>query len=165
MFQSLCGNDALKNVVLVTTMWDEVDEEEGRNRETELSTTYWKSMIELGCHTSRFYNDTRSAWDIVSQFQDARCAVLLQVELVDKHLKLPETSAGRILISFLIEFIKKMKKRLAQIQAKLREGRYSANRVAVEQDQAKTVEVLQIADVQLTRYSPSSVLRSFSSPR
>ena len=75
MFQNLCGTEVLKNVVLVT---DEVEEEEGNNRENELSTRYWKTMIELGCHTSRFYNNPESALDIVSQFQDARCAVLLQ---------------------------------------------------------------------------------------
>jgi hypothetical protein len=166
MFQSLCGNDALKNVILVTTMWDEVDEEEGINRETELSTTYWNSMIELGCHTSRFYNDTESAWDIVSQFQDARCAVLLQKELVELHLELTETSAGRILFSFLIDFIKKIKELLAQIEAKLKQNRYSANQVSVEQDKAKTIAVLRMANVQRRRYSvSSSVFRRFSSFR
>ena len=166
MFQNLCGNDALKNVVLVTTMWDEVGEEEGSNRETELSTTYWKSMIELGCRTSRFYNDTQSARDIVSQFQDARCAVLLQKELVELHLELRETSAGRILFSFLIEFIKKIKELLAQIEAKLRQNRSSANRVSVEQDKAKMVSFLRIADVQRKRYSvSSSIFRRFNNPR
>jgi hypothetical protein len=147
-------------------MWDKVDEEEGSNRETELSITYWNSMIELGCHTSRFYNDTESAWDIISQFQDARCTVLLQKELVDLHLELTETSAGRTLFSFLIEFIKKIKELLAQIEAKLKLNRYSANRVSVEQDKAKTVAALRIANVQRRRYSvSSSVFRGLSSPR
>ena len=95
MFQNLCGIEALKNAVLVTTMWDEIGEEEGSIREYELTTRYWKTMIELGCHTSRFYNDTESALNIVSQFQDTQCTVLLQKELVDLHLELAQTSAGR----------------------------------------------------------------------
>lgn len=74
MFQNLCGTEALKNVVLVTTMWDEVGEEEGSNRENELTARYWNAMIDLGCHTSRFYNNTKSASDIVSQFQLPRCS-------------------------------------------------------------------------------------------
>ena len=78
MLHNLCGVETLKNVVLVTTMWDQVDEEEGDNRENELTARYWKTMIELGCRTSRFDNNTESALDIVSQFQDARCTVLLQ---------------------------------------------------------------------------------------
>ena len=106
IFQNLCGTGALKNVILVTTMWDEVDEEEGSNRENELTTRYWKTMIELGCHTSRFHNNTESALDIVSQFQDARCTVLLQKEWVDLNLELAETSAGRTLFFLLVEFIK-----------------------------------------------------------
>ena len=65
------------------------------------------------------------ALDIVSQFQDARCAVLLQKGLVDLHLELLETSAGRTLFSFLIEFIKKIKELLAQIEAKLRQNQHS----------------------------------------
>jgi hypothetical protein len=146
MFQNLCGTEALKNVVLVTTMWDEVGEEEGSNRETELTARYWKAMIDLGCHTSRFQNNTKSALDIVSQFQDARCAVLLQKEMVDLHLELAETSAGRTLFSFLVEFIKKIKELLAQIEAKLKHNQHSANRIAVELDKTKTIAILRIAN-------------------
>jgi hypothetical protein len=169
MFQNLCGPEALKNVVLVTTMWDEVGEEEGSDRENELTARYWKTMIELGCHTSRFYNNTESAFNIVSQFQDARCTVLLQKELVDLHLELAETSAGRTLFSLLVEFIKKIKELLAQIEAKLKQNQHSesSNRDAVKQtaeDTAardKTAWILRIADVQLRRYSVSSRVRVF----
>ena len=132
MFQNLCGTEALKNVVLVTTMWDLVGEEDGYNRENELTTKYWKAMIDLGCHTSRFYNNTKSALDIVSQFQDARCTVLLQKEMVDLHLELAdsETSSGGILFSFLDDFIKKLKEILALNDDKLKQ---SANRFADKQ--------------------------------
>ena len=166
MFQNLCGIEALKNVVLVTTMWDEIDEEEGYNRENELTTRYWKTMIELGCRTSRVYNNTDSALDIVSQFQDARCTVLLQKELVDLHLELAETSAGRTLFSYMVEFIKKIKELLAQTEAKLKLNQHSANRTTDEQDKARTVETLRIANVQRKRYSvSSSVFRRFDSSR
>ena len=166
MFQNLCGAEALKNVVLVTTMWDEVGEEEGGNRENELTTNYWKTMIELGCHTSRFYNNTESALDIVSQFQDARCTVLLQKELVDLRLELAETSAGRTLFSFLVEFIKKIKELLAQIEAKLRQNQHSPNLTVFEQARATAVATLRIANAQRRRHSvSSSVFRRFSSSR
>jgi len=165
-FQNLCGVEALKNVVLVTTMWDQVDEDVGNNRENELTTKYWKMMIELGCHTSRFHNTAESALDIVSQFQDARCTVLLQKELVDLHLELAETSAGRTLFAFLVEFIKKIKELLAHIEAKLRQNPHSPNRIAVEREKAKTLATLRIAKVQRKRYSaPPSVFRRISSSR
>ena len=162
MFQNLCGPKALKNVVLVTTMWDEVEEEEGREREAELSANYWNTMLELGCRTSRFLNTTESAWDIVSQFQKARCTVLLQRELVDLHLELAETSAGRTLFSFLIEFIKKMKEFLVQIEAKLKQNQDPKNRIVVEQQKKATEETLRDADVQRRRYS---LFRRFSNSR
>ena len=165
MFHNLCGVEALKNVVLVTTMWDEVDEEEGNSRENELTNSHWKTMIELGCRTSRFENNTESALDIVSQFQDARCTVLLQRELVDLHLQLAETSAGRTLFS-LVGFIKKIKELLAQNEAKLRQNQNSANRTAVEQDKERMVATLRIANLQLKRYSvTSNVFRRLSSSR
>ena len=166
MFHNLCGVEALKNVVLVTTMWDQVDEEEGDSRENELTNRYWKTMIELGCRTSRFENNTESALDIVSQFQDARCTVLLQKELVDLHFQLAETSAGRIFFSSLVEFIKKTKELLAQIEAKLRQNQNSANRTAVERDKERTVAALRIANAQWKRYSVSpSVFKRLSSSR
>ena len=161
MFQNLCGTEALKNVVLVTTMWDLVGEEDGYNRENELTANYWKTMIDLGCHTSRFYNNTKSALDIVSQFQDARCTVLLQKKMVDLHLELAdsETSSGRILFSFLDDFIKKFKEMLALNDAKLMLAlngaklKQSANRIAVARSRC-------IANVQRRRYSISqSVLQ------
>ena len=151
MFQNLCGTEALKNVVLVTTMWDEVDEEEGNNRESELTSRYWKTMIELGCRTSRFHNNTKSALDIVSQFQDARCTVLLQRELVDLYFELAVTSASQTLFPFRVELIKKIKEFLA----------HSTNRIAVEK--ARIVRTLRIANVQRRRNSaPSSVFRRLS---
>ena len=167
MFQNLCGIEALKNVVLVTTMWDEVGEEEGSKSEVELITKYWNTMIELGCHTSRFYNNTESALDIVSQFQDdARCTVLIQKELVDLHLELAETSAGRTLFYLLVEFIKTMKEHLAQIESKMKQNQHSANRIALDQEKAKVVAILRIANVQRRRYSvSSSVFKLFSRSR
>ena len=160
MFHNLCGVEALKNVVLVTTIWDQAYEEEGDN---QLTTIFWKTMIELGCRTPRFENYTESALDIVPQFQDARFTALLQRELVDLHLQLTETSAGRTLFSFLVEFIKKIKEVLAQIEAKLRQNQNSANRIAVEQDKARTAATLRITNVQRKRYSVSSRFRQVCS--
>ena len=162
MFQNLCGPEALKNVVLVTTMWDEVEEEEGRQREAELSEKYWNTMLELDCRISRFLNTKESAWNIVSQFQKARCTVLLQRELVDLRLELAATSAGRTLFSSLIEFIKKLKEILAQIEAKLKQNQDPKNRIVVEQQKKATEQTLRDADVQRKRYS---LFKRFSNSR
>ena len=41
MFRQLCGDNALARVVLGTTHWREVDENEGKIREQQLAETFW----------------------------------------------------------------------------------------------------------------------------
>ena len=67
-FEKLCGQNALQNVILTTTMWDLIDIESGLAREGELRETYWKAMICQGCTTVRYQNALDSAWDILDHF-------------------------------------------------------------------------------------------------
>lgn len=55
MFKKLCGDNALKNVILGTTMWDKVSETEGTARELELISTpdFWGWMVKQGSRVSR----------------------------------------------------------------------------------------------------------------
>jgi len=99
MFGELCGDKAVKKVVLVTTMWDKVQQETGARREKELFDNYWNKMIEHGALTTRFSNTAGSAWDIIKiilkQHEDE--VLLLQEELVDLKRALNETQAGKTL--------------------------------------------------------------------
>ena len=54
MFKKLCGPNALKQVILATTMWDRVSDAEGKARENELASTpdFWGWMVSQG---SRVY--------------------------------------------------------------------------------------------------------------
>jgi len=69
-FKELCGKDGLQKIILVTTMWGEVDEETGSRREEELRERYWKTMITQGSRTARFEGtlDSESAWHILDPF-------------------------------------------------------------------------------------------------
>ena len=55
MFRKLCGPEALKNVILATTMWDRISETEGKARENELTTTpdFWGWMLSQGSRIHR----------------------------------------------------------------------------------------------------------------
>jgi hypothetical protein len=120
MFQELCGRKALRNVILVTTMWGEVDAGIGSLRETELKKKYWKVMIDEGSATARYRNTRSSAWDILDHIiQDAnhRKAVLLQKEMVDMQRQLPETSAGQELYRTLDALVKLQQALLQNIRA------------------------------------------------
>ncbi|KAI6095006.1 P-loop containing nucleoside triphosphate hydrolase protein [Pisolithus croceorrhizus] len=51
VFEKLCGENAMSKVILVTTMWDEVDTDVGTERLKELKDSYWKVMISQGSTT------------------------------------------------------------------------------------------------------------------
>jgi hypothetical protein len=100
MFNKLCGDDALKNVILATTKWGDIGDEVGRRRELQLCDTYWKTMLAQGSRMARFTCTRESAWDIVNLIicRDAVDGhILIQRELVDLRITLPETQAGRTL--------------------------------------------------------------------
>ena len=65
MFANLCGQKAMPNVVIATTMWDRVSKEEGNEREDELKRDFWTGMVADGCRTERFENTYDSAWCII----------------------------------------------------------------------------------------------------
>ena len=101
MLEELCGDQALKKVVLVTTIWDKVQPDTGVRREKELFESLWKMMIDHGALTARFTNSADSAWNIIDSI--LKCqetdVLPLQEELVDLERALSETQAGKTLFS------------------------------------------------------------------
>ncbi|KAG6382095.1 hypothetical protein JVT61DRAFT_737 [Boletus reticuloceps] len=92
VFKDLCGNDNMKNIVLVTTMWDEV---EGPiswfQREEELLSDFWADMIRLGSRACRFQGTRESAWEIINCLDleasgERRKPLQIQREMVDSWL-------------------------------------------------------------------------------
>ncbi|RDB28781.1 Serine/threonine-protein kinase HT1 [Hypsizygus marmoreus] len=124
MFEALCGKDALKNVILTTTMWDQVNPETGNKRESQLRAEFWKPMMDHGSRVARFTSTFDSAWEITSQFDiNTPRAVQLQRELVDEKKDLNQTSAFMVLVRWWEQAFSRVKSRL---KAKFRfvEGRW-----------------------------------------
>jgi len=116
-FQNICGRDALVNVILVTTMWDEVTDDEGEMREMALCTRYWKTMIASGSRTARFFCTPESGWDIISRIDlQTRRPLLLQRELVDLKKGLRDTAAGRSLYRWLLDILETLSKTLESVR-------------------------------------------------
>jgi len=116
-FKNICGSDALVNVILVTTMWDEVTEDVGELRETELCTKYWKTMIASGSRTDRFLGTSESGWEIISRIDlQSRRPVLLQRELVDLKKALRDTAAGRSLYRWLLDILEALSKAVEKVR-------------------------------------------------
>ncbi|KAF9533597.1 hypothetical protein CPB83DRAFT_845536 [Crepidotus variabilis] len=156
-FKNICGTAACKNVILTTTMWDEVDETQGCQREEELRKNYWHTMITFGARTARFSNTAPSACDIISRVDaDTRLPVLLQKELVTLGKSLPDTAAGRSLFGWVAELIANLKRTVEDLRRRLarlkvfdgRGRRDLRKKIEVEEKRQKALNSI------LTSYSP-----------
>ncbi|KAH8692286.1 P-loop containing nucleoside triphosphate hydrolase protein [Talaromyces proteolyticus] len=98
MFKKLCGEHALKHVVLATSMWDKVSEDEGVKREKDLveRPEWWGGMINKGSRMFRHRGDRASAERLLKQFLSVAAPTVLhlQRQMVDEEMRLDQTSAG-----------------------------------------------------------------------
>ncbi|KAI5982160.1 P-loop containing nucleoside triphosphate hydrolase protein [Pisolithus marmoratus] len=97
MFHKLCGEDSLKNVAIVTTMWDKVTTEEGQQREQELRSkpNLLKSLLDHGAVMRRHDRTPQSASKLIDDLL-LRESTTVQIvrELVEEQKPLEETAAG-----------------------------------------------------------------------
>ena len=110
MFRKLCGDEALRNVVLGTTKWDEVKPDKGQQREQELKDKHWKEMLERGSVIMRVDTDPSSVWEIINRIlkNDRVDFVRIQEELLEFRRLIPETEAGRTLLYTLEDLRKRL---------------------------------------------------------
>ena len=110
MFKKLCGDEALRNVVLGTTKWDEVKPDKGQQREQELKDKHWKEMLERGSVIMRVDTDPSSVWEIINRIlkNDRVDFVRIQEELLEFRRLIPETEAGRTLLYTLEDLRKRL---------------------------------------------------------
>lgn len=170
MFERLCGKDALHNVILATTMWDEVDQSTGAKRENELRSNYWKPMLDCGSTTARFDGTLDSAWKIMQHLtsdRDSRHAVLLQEELVTLRKQLPETHAGQALLSTMEVLVKRQREMLEKIRA---ESKIQSNAAAVDALHKEYEDIQQqleksLSDLQTLKVSVGKRFKRFLASR
>lgn len=125
LFEDLCG-EHFGTVVLTTTMWDQVDEDEGFKRVEQLKDEHWRTMIERGSSIKRCLRTPQSAFEILTPIfnkANSRTALLLQEEMNDLGLQLKETSAGRALYLELLGLVSRRQTNLEEIRTQLEEQR------------------------------------------
>jgi hypothetical protein len=111
MFRRLCGEDALEKVVFVTTSWQMDAPDDHERREEQLKSNHWRPMIDKGANVRRFLGtgDSAQAWEILKillQHADHLADIdrlLIQQEVVDRRLPVPDTEAGKALLLTLQE--------------------------------------------------------------
>ena len=97
MFRKLCGESTLRNVVIVTNMWGEVDPRVGEAREAELmgKDIFFKPALDKGAQIARNENTVTSARKIIRLVLDNHPLPLrIQEELVNEGKDITETCAG-----------------------------------------------------------------------
>ena len=123
LFRSICGTDAMRNVFIVTTMWEDVTEAVGEAREYELKTKpiFFQPAVEEGAQMLRHQNNAESARTIVqSLVEHSARALQMQRELVDEGRRVPDTSAGRDLSTLLHEQEKRHQEEMQKLKEDLR---------------------------------------------
>jgi len=110
MMEKLCGANSLRNVVLATTMWEKVTDEEGLRREAELKQDFWKDMIDNGSTVARITTEAGG---------DARALVksLLKNKPVSTQLQ-EELHSGKTLVQ--TEAGTEIREEIARLERKLK---------------------------------------------
>ncbi|KAI8672096.1 hypothetical protein LRP88_03393 [Fusarium phalaenopsidis] len=124
LFQDIVGDSALKNVILVTTMWNKLRAEdiaEADRREQELLDDFWRPMIDNGSFATQFRGTSDKAAALVYHLAEKQSVVLkVQEEAYEQEKAVVDTSAGANLNHSLQEDEEKYKKRLRELERRLR---------------------------------------------
>ncbi|KAK5635417.1 hypothetical protein RRF57_011129 [Xylaria bambusicola] len=126
LFRSLCGDDALKKVVLVTTMWDITENDIAESREKQLKNMrkYWGGMIAKGSQLIHHDNTRKSALALFNAFMEAdeKITLKIQSEMVNGNKSLEGTDAGNDIKEMLAEQNARLKKERQDLETEFREA-------------------------------------------
>lgn len=125
IFRELCGESTLRNVLIVTNMWSEVDPQLGEEREQELATNpkFFKPVVDRGARMLRNLNTPESAHAILRHLINAQAHTLqIQHELVNERKDLAQTSAGTELTRVLKEQSDRHEEQLREVRRELEEA-------------------------------------------
>ena len=151
-FQQLAGNEALKNCVVVTNMWNAVKSDVGESREAELKEKdiFFKPAIDHGTEIMRHNNSKESASAILRHMiNNTPIPLEIQVELVKNKKHVFETVAGQTLLGEIAAQEQKHQKELDELRKELEQARRDHDQEAeqeiqesaerLNQDQARLV--------------------------
>jgi len=126
MFRNLCGDNSLRSVVIVTTMWDEVTQLTGEEREKELATkdVFFKPALDKGARLARHTDTLESAQAIIRSFiYNQSTSVTLQIqEELSRGLCISDTCAGRELGRELFEQMERHRQEMQGLMSEMQEA-------------------------------------------
>jgi len=116
----MCGDQALRNVAIVTNMWGKVTQEVGDARGRELANNFFKPALDKGAMLCRHNDTVESAHSIIGEVLEKEQVVLqIQVEIADERKRIEETGAGRELLRELDDHVENRLRQLRELQEML----------------------------------------------
>ena len=124
MFQRLCGQEALENVLLTTTQWSNINPAEGQGREDNLREEgLWGGLIDKGATLQRFLGTRKSGLELINKLiAKTRKPLHIQDQIVKQRMTLLETDAGKFLNEGLAAQEKRYSGELESLEQRLREA-------------------------------------------
>ena len=148
MFRKLCGDEALKNVVVVTSRWDDLQEKDRDamgKREKELMETpgkFFEPLIAAGGRFLRHDNTARSARRIMEAFlKNEPLPLQIQVEMRNGKT-LEETAAGSELAAEMEKLMDKHSSEMKNLKEEMAEA-IEAKDVALKELEAERTKMQQ----------------------
>ena len=122
--RAICGEEILRNVVLVTNMWDSVDQEVGAERERQLAAEFFKPALDRGAQILRHYDSPESAHDIIRAIlANGRTALQVQQELINERREFDRTTVGQGLSRMVEEYTRRLQQRVDRLRGALAKAR------------------------------------------
>ena len=125
MFRQLCGDEAMKNVILVTNMWGEVSPEVGEKREAELAADdiFFKPALDKEAKIRRHDNTYATAHKIVQDITaNVPIRLKIQHELIEERKRMSDTAAGQYLNREQAEEMSKLQLEVEELQKELEDA-------------------------------------------
>lgn len=125
MFKDLCGDHALKNVVLLTTFWDLLEDQSvGARRQQQLREDFWSDMITKGSHVRRF-NGTRGMAEalIIRLIGKEPMVLRIQRDVIQQKKRLENTAAGERIMAVMEHDLRQKGEELEELRKQILETR------------------------------------------
>ncbi|KAK4208099.1 P-loop containing nucleoside triphosphate hydrolase protein [Rhypophila decipiens] len=139
LFKKLLGEDAYQRVVIAPTMWDHLDDNTARLRESQRMQRedVWGDMVSRGAVVVRHSDAVQSATDIVHRFLafDTTVELLVQRELTQNGGQLALTSAGKHLDQNMAATIQKLTQQVEQLQGSIEAAELRGKIAVLEAEQ------------------------------
>lgn len=139
MFRELCGSDTYKNVVVLTTFWDNLaDQSLGERREWEMKSKYFQPLVEGGATFMRHdcsLDSAQRVLDHIIPLIPADVAIVKEIRVEGK--KLEDTGAGSVRMKEVELLIAKHKKEIAIFKAEIAALKSSNEKMRQELEKEK----------------------------